>query len=286
MGANAPSLDLNVLLARLKEQGFRVERTGRGHWKAVPPDPARRLVHFSRLQEPCAFRNTIAHLRQSGFVWEETPRSTRTALALVRGAADAADETSPAVPALPRAPGSGVASLSAASALEDDEAFAEYQSPPRTFGEALARLRAADGATQATVADLVEVTPSAVQQWEADAAVPIAVHYDALLDLFPALADGPVPDARSMQKPGPVAGTKEKDTPMALSHVESNEGFPAAQLESSPASPNARTQMVAMVTLAIRARTAPGTAPVIALLRSAHAHGFTLADALALLEDA
>ena len=61
--------DLEPILEALKEQGWRVEDTERGHVKAVPPDRTRPIVHFGHSRFPRSMKNAISELRASGFVW-------------------------------------------------------------------------------------------------------------------------------------------------------------------------------------------------------------------------
>ncbi len=64
------------LLEELRLQGWKVERTARGHYRAAPPDPTKPLVHFShysRSEDPTAWRIILSQLRRSGFRDRETP---------------------------------------------------------------------------------------------------------------------------------------------------------------------------------------------------------------------
>jgi len=61
--------DLGPVLDALREQGWRVEDTERGHVRAVPPDKTKPIVHFGHSRFPRSMRNAISELRVSGFVW-------------------------------------------------------------------------------------------------------------------------------------------------------------------------------------------------------------------------
>ena len=57
------------IIAALQQQGFTVTQTTSGHFKAVPPDRDKPLVHFSTSADTHAYKNILRQLRQSGFVW-------------------------------------------------------------------------------------------------------------------------------------------------------------------------------------------------------------------------
>ena len=61
------SKDIAQLVRALQAQGWRVERSGGGHYKAFPPDTSKPMVTIaSTPSDRRAFRNTIALLRRSG----------------------------------------------------------------------------------------------------------------------------------------------------------------------------------------------------------------------------
>lgn len=74
---SSTSKQFNGLIKELKTQGWDVTGCGSGatHYKAVPPDSKKEIVHFSRSSEPRAFKNTIRDLRHSGFIWPPPPKS-------------------------------------------------------------------------------------------------------------------------------------------------------------------------------------------------------------------
>lgn len=68
-GVNKGMANIRSLRKSLNEQGWDVDQTSQGHWKATPPDPENAVVHFSDSDDPHAFRNIIAELRRKGFKW-------------------------------------------------------------------------------------------------------------------------------------------------------------------------------------------------------------------------
>lgn len=62
--------DWKVLRRELAAQGWDLEQTAQGHWRAKPPDRAQGIVHFSNSEDTHAFKNTLAALRKTGcFNW-------------------------------------------------------------------------------------------------------------------------------------------------------------------------------------------------------------------------
>jgi DNA-binding XRE family transcriptional regulator len=78
---------------------------------------------------------------------------------------------------------------------------------PTTFRERLRALRLRDELTEEDVAEMVEVTNQSVSTWETGVRTPIQQHYDALVALWPELADVPAPSMQQIDKPGPKPGT-------------------------------------------------------------------------------
>lgn len=68
--------DFRPIITELKNQGWVIEQTTQGHFKAVPPDNNRPLVHFSASCEPRALKNTLQNLRNSGFMWPPSKRDS------------------------------------------------------------------------------------------------------------------------------------------------------------------------------------------------------------------
>lgn len=69
--------DFKPVIRALEIQGWRVAKTGQGHYRAAPPDSAKAVCHFSTSSEPRAFKNTIAQLRRNGLIWPPPRRVTR-----------------------------------------------------------------------------------------------------------------------------------------------------------------------------------------------------------------
>ena len=61
--------DYERICEALKEQGWWVERTAVGHYRALAPNRAFPPVHFSKSGDPRAIRNTISMLKKGGFEW-------------------------------------------------------------------------------------------------------------------------------------------------------------------------------------------------------------------------
>jgi len=63
---------LNRILDALRRQGWKVEKTGGGHWRCIPPDPTKRIVRLaSTPSDVNAVKQMIRDLRKSGFRWPE-----------------------------------------------------------------------------------------------------------------------------------------------------------------------------------------------------------------------
>lgn len=63
-------MDIRDIVTAAEEQGFRVERTSKGHWAFWPPDKAQGPVYFSGTpSDQRAIRNLIGKLRRAGFIW-------------------------------------------------------------------------------------------------------------------------------------------------------------------------------------------------------------------------
>ncbi len=63
-------MDLRDIVRAAEDQGFRVERTKRGHIVIYPPDKRFQPVNFSGTPgDQRSIRNGLAKLRQVGFVW-------------------------------------------------------------------------------------------------------------------------------------------------------------------------------------------------------------------------
>lgn len=69
-----PSIEVKDLIRELRRQGFTVEQTARGHWRACPPESHHQIVLLSsKYGDPRAMKNNITRLKKSGFAppWAE-----------------------------------------------------------------------------------------------------------------------------------------------------------------------------------------------------------------------
>lgn len=62
--------DYRPIIQELQQQGWEVQQTANAtHWKCTPKDKTKEIVHFAVSDDPHAFDNNLARLRQNGFVW-------------------------------------------------------------------------------------------------------------------------------------------------------------------------------------------------------------------------
>ncbi|MEX0755714.1 MAG: hypothetical protein WD556_11455 [Actinomycetota bacterium] len=62
--------DLKEVFREAERQGWKVTQTPGGHWKLVPPDPSKDIVHTGKTpSDHKALANVIAQMRRSGFRW-------------------------------------------------------------------------------------------------------------------------------------------------------------------------------------------------------------------------
>jgi len=61
--------EFKPIISELSNQGWHLETNSNGHYKATPPDPTKKLIHFSDSNDPRAVHNALRDLRASGFVW-------------------------------------------------------------------------------------------------------------------------------------------------------------------------------------------------------------------------
>lgn len=73
--------DYKMIAEELRRQGWTVDQTTRGHYKAVPPDPKHQMVHFSHSDDHHALLNIIRDLKKRGFIW---PAPSKKELAVER----------------------------------------------------------------------------------------------------------------------------------------------------------------------------------------------------------
>lgn len=69
------------IIAELQFQGWVVDMTERGHYKAVPPDKSQTLVHFSTSDDPHAQLNILRDLKRRGFQWPPQSRNEQVGTA-------------------------------------------------------------------------------------------------------------------------------------------------------------------------------------------------------------
>ncbi len=68
-------MDIRKIEKAAREQGWRVERTKKGHWRFIPPDPNKKIVLGSGTPgDQRAIRNLLANLKREGFIWPWPPR--------------------------------------------------------------------------------------------------------------------------------------------------------------------------------------------------------------------
>jgi hypothetical protein len=71
-------MDLRLIVKAAKEQGWREERTTKGHLRLVPPDPTKRpCVASGTPGDARAIRNFLAQCRRSGLVWPPPGKGQR-----------------------------------------------------------------------------------------------------------------------------------------------------------------------------------------------------------------
>lgn len=93
MGTNK---DFNPVINELERQGWTIQRTTQGHYKATPPSKLFKVVHFSASNEPRALANTLRDLKKSGFQWPPLERhEVRAQRAETRGFDQVVIESSP-----------------------------------------------------------------------------------------------------------------------------------------------------------------------------------------------
>lgn len=107
--------EFTEIVDELRRQRWQVERTGRGHYQARPPDAKMQIVHFGESGEARGFQNTLSQLRRSGFIWP--PPATQPSPRNGHGHAVASTPSAArsAAPAEPRE------TPASASTTEDDE---------------------------------------------------------------------------------------------------------------------------------------------------------------------
>ncbi len=170
---------------------------------------------------------------------------------------------------------------------------------PRAFAEALRFDRVREGLAQDEVAELMKVTPQAVGAWELGVNVPIQMHYDLLVLLFPELAKTPPPPSRDIDKPsggpGSVRGVPDRKEPqMSMKPVSVRQPVTEPRpsvaaiigaISSTPLPPKPDKATLIAWTKCLRAlEDAESTDYVIKMLVMARESGMTVPELLELLE--
>lgn len=315
MAARSMSNDWRVVEQALRDQGWRLERTGNGHFKAFPPDRTKRMVVLAESNDPRAFKNQLSDLRKSGFLWRRDEDEVES-----RPSPPPASENRLGFAAV-----EPIRSAQAQMALLASPAESERW---ETFRAALFGLRTREGLSQAQLGELVGVSGQAVLAWEAGMAVPVAEHYRALLDLLPGLSNAPEPPVRNIPKPEgnrlvrrlgqvvsmatpllaesaetaaePQTTTEELPEPEESSAAEKEDSVKSLDGDSMEIDPNAldeeeeeeaprptkmgidRTAVKELVRLVVRIRAEPQIADVLRTIRD---RGLSVEDVLDLLDD-
>lgn len=72
-------MDLRKIEQAAREQGWRVERTKKGHIRFVPPDATKPMVVAAGTpSDHRSIRNLVAQLRRSGLIWPWPPAGGRS----------------------------------------------------------------------------------------------------------------------------------------------------------------------------------------------------------------
>jgi hypothetical protein len=73
-------MDLPDIEKAARDQGWRVERTRKGHPVFYPPDPSRHpIVTSGTPGDQRSLRNVLSELRAAGLIWPWTARERRNA---------------------------------------------------------------------------------------------------------------------------------------------------------------------------------------------------------------
>ena len=84
--------DYKPIIAELRNQGWTVDRTGQGHYRAAPPDRSRPIVHFSASDDFHALKNTVKDLAKSGFIWPPPSKKEQAVERKANGTARSPDD--------------------------------------------------------------------------------------------------------------------------------------------------------------------------------------------------
>lgn len=63
-------MDIKKVAREAERQGWRVDRTSKGHWRFIPPDPQGRIcIHSGTPGDRRGIHNLVAEMRRQGFRW-------------------------------------------------------------------------------------------------------------------------------------------------------------------------------------------------------------------------
>lgn len=155
---------------------------------------------------------------------------------------------------------------------------------PRTFGESLRACREAEGCRQEDVANMCDVSSSAVAQWELDNVAPVTANYKKLLEVFPALAVAPKPNVRDIPVPVGNVGSRMQVAEVSAASQQSAASPPPSN-ESEP--PRFSSQAFIKFGFSL-ASTLPvlgkNKSAVVSLLRAGSSAGMTVEAIISALE--
>lgn len=188
------------ILAQLRAQGWRTERTSSGHHKCYPPGGGQQVL-FALGGKGSGFHNALARLRRSGFVLglyepvefgaqEASDAALLNATSIV-GQAQGWGAPTNALPSLLVSAVKKPCTVCGAPELVKGECC----KPPEgtTFGEALRFLREEDEVQPSDLADIIGAEPGRIDMLERDAVLPTDDETAALVELFPRLKLAPAP---------------------------------------------------------------------------------------------
>lgn len=70
-------MDIDKLIKAAEQQGWRVDRTRRGHHRFWPTDGSDPIIHSGTPGDVRAVRNLLARLKRHGFIWPWNKRMGR-----------------------------------------------------------------------------------------------------------------------------------------------------------------------------------------------------------------
>jgi hypothetical protein len=62
--------DFSALVKEAEGQGWRVQRTKKGHWRLLAPDGVGIVIAAGTPSDRRGFDNTVASMRRYGFIWK------------------------------------------------------------------------------------------------------------------------------------------------------------------------------------------------------------------------